>query len=131
MTQFTPFQILCERQAIELLQSYGRQLENRRVGQVLGFVEPYISICGRISGTEVTIYIYEEGVEFTNHHVDVRFESPDYGSDEKLVEAFIEQLSKYLDRKAAEDVGEILESEDTSWPGELARKLWGFFFARR
>lgn len=131
MVDLTSFQTLCERKVSELLRSYGRRLENRRVGQVRGFVEPFISVCGRISGTDVTIYIYEDGAEFTNHGFDVRFERPDYDTGEALIDAFIEHLSKYLDRKAAEEAGELQEPENPLWLGKVARMLRALLTLRR
>ncbi len=95
MTDLTPFQILCEAKATELLQSYGRQFEERKLE---GVSEVFIS--GRISGTDVTIYIYEDEVQLMNHRVDVRFENPDYDTDEEMVVAFLERLTRYLEDQA-------------------------------
>ena len=133
MTELTPFQILCERKATELVQSYGRQLEDRRVGQVVGEVQPDIFVAGLISGTDVTIYIYEDGAEFTSDRVDVRFEKPDYDTAEKLVAAFIARLTQYLDMRAAQgsDDFDFMGSQDSYWLGDVVEKLRTLFSFRR
>lgn len=130
MTEFTPFQILTERQATHLLHSYGRRFEERNIKPFAGD-ESEIYVSEQISGTDITVYIYEDEVHFNNRQVDVRFERPDYDSDEKMVEAFIDRLSEYLDRMNAESADVNPEPKTSSWIGELAKELWGWLFARR
>ena len=68
--------------------------EDRRTGRIQGDIEIYI--CGRISDTDLEVYIYDDEAEFFGGRVDCRFEAPDYDTGEELIEAFLKELASVL-----------------------------------
>jgi len=91
MESLSKFQKLCERRLSELLSSSGKHLEGRKLE---GEQETYIT--GKISGSDIQVWIYEDEAMFDGGGLDCRFEAPDFDSGEDLIDAFISQLSSEL-----------------------------------
>ena len=89
------FQINCESQLQAVLAQFDRTLENREVG---GESESYVT--GRISGTEIQMYIYEDEAQFRGKGRDCRFEAPDFDNEEELIEALLAKISEILATKS-------------------------------
>ena len=67
------------------LGAIGSGLDERRVE---GRSESFIR--GRLRGTEVEVFIYNDEAQLQGPGVDQRFEAPDYPSGEALAQAFID-----------------------------------------
>ncbi len=89
MKKLTTFQIKCEDKAMELLSRHGIVLQNRNLGG-----ESEIYIHARLKDTE--IWIYEDEAMIYGNGKDIRFESPDYDTEDQLIEAFISGLKSVL-----------------------------------
>ena len=95
MESLSKFQELCEYRLNELLSSNGKRLEDRKLDG-----EKEIYITGKISGSDIQVWIYEDEALFYGGGLDCRFEKPDYDSGEDLIDAFISQLSGELRQQA-------------------------------
>ncbi len=89
MEKLTTFQTKCEDRAKEFLSQYGIALQNRNLGG-----ESEIYIHARLKDTE--IWIYEDEAMIYRDGKDIRFESPDYDTEDQLIEAFISGLKSVL-----------------------------------
>ncbi len=74
---------------------FGRTLESR---DVAGIAEYYVT--GRVSGTKLEVYIYEDEAQFGGENWDCRFEVPDFDSQTELMDAFLKKLSEALAEKS-------------------------------
>jgi len=89
----SPFQHDCEGRLSRALQEIGLRLDERTVGIVRGLVfatdapESYVE--ARIAGTELKVFIYEDGAEISGGGIDDRFEQADYDSLDELATAFV------------------------------------------
>ena len=84
MKELTSFQKKCEADLNNALEDAGHRLEERTLD---GINETYIR--ARISGTDNTIFIYEDEAGIQGPDKDLRFEVPDYTSQDKLIEDFV------------------------------------------
>lgn len=89
MRNLTDFQIKCENTLIDILAVHNKKFTDRQLG---GKNTTYIS--GKISNTDLYIYIYEDEAEFgDDQKLDCRFERPDFDTTDGLLTAFIRELS--------------------------------------
>jgi len=89
----TPFQLKCEQRLIVALANVGRDLLDRRIE---GINESYIH--ARISDSKIEVWIYEDEAMISGEGLDLRFESPDYPAEDKLIDALIGAITAELRR---------------------------------
>ena len=92
----TDFQTKCEASLQALLTEQGRRLDAR---SIMGTTETYIR--ARISGTDLTVYVYEDEAQIHGSGVTRRFEAPDYESSEELLRAFVAEIDRLVMRQPA------------------------------
>lgn len=102
MSAPTKFQEKCEGELNSALKPLGRELLDRKfvVGSskvFAGQVETFVT--GKVSGTDIQVWIYNNEAQFAGNQLDKRFEAPDYSSEDKLIQAFVEEMKTQLDPK--------------------------------
>jgi len=90
MTVLTPFQVETEAALREALATTAVSLEQRIIeGERETFVR------AKLGGTAAEVFIYEDGAGLQGPGLDLRFESPDYGSANELAQAFLAEVVVY------------------------------------
>ncbi len=84
MCQLTEFQKKCEKRLTEALSVHKKSLQGRSLD---GKKETYIH--AHISDSNIEVWIYEDEAMISGPSIDFRFESPDFDTDDELIEAFI------------------------------------------
>jgi len=92
MTDLSAFQKDLRAKLGNYLASNGMALANERIDG-----EHTTYIAADVQSTDLKIWIYQDGAEFTNlDDVDCRFESVDFDSSELLIEEFIKKLNERI-----------------------------------
>jgi len=84
MRQLTEFQNKCENKLVEALSVHEITLKGKSIN---GKKEAYIH--AHISGSEIEVWIYEDEAMISGPKIDFRFESPDFDTDDELIDAFL------------------------------------------
>ena len=95
MNELTEFQISCEGQLSKALGTISRRLSNRELGVMDSCTRPDTDetyIHGEIEGSDIELWIYEDGAMFSGPEIDMRYEIQDYDNPEELMNTFIEEL---------------------------------------
>lgn len=93
--KLTDFQNQLTQRIQETVEKFGKNFTRIEIG---GKKELFVS--GRISETDLEVWIYKTGAEFTNlKEVDCRYEACDYDSPDDLIKNYIRDLAGYLDRE--------------------------------
>ena len=90
--ELTKFQVKCEHNLVERLRTLGKSISNRTLG---GKTETYIT--GTIEGTNISLWIYDDGADFKAAKGGPMFEKPDYKSLDDLAKGFIGSIIKAIE----------------------------------
>ena len=94
MGDLTDFQVSCEQRLREVLSRHGKEFADKQItrGRTAGYIQ------GKISGTDIYVFIYEDGAEFGRELLDCRYESPGFDNGEELIDALVKDLATELER---------------------------------
>ena len=94
MSALTEFQISCEERLRDSLAKFGKKFEERHVVEA----QSQTYLWGRVSGTDMYVFIYEDEAQFGREPLDCRYEAPDFDDGDQLINAMIGDLGTALER---------------------------------